>query len=133
MKRIYNQLIIKETDNNIKKITRKIGNKIDLIVFLSEYFNVNKELLNFEFEDDFNNDCLIKDINEIKNKHNNINIEYFRDFTNDNITIQLNDMYRLHIKHMYHGYTTNYFSIWKESLNDQDDLSSLLIIEWIYE
>ena len=94
---------------------------------------MNEELLNFEFEDDFDNNNLIKSINEIKNKFNDLNIEYFRDFINDNITIQLDDVHQLHIKHMYHGYTTNYFSIWKELINNQNDNSSMLMIEWVYE
>ena len=133
MKKVYNQIITKDTNDQFEKITRKIGDKNDLLNFLSEYFNVDKELLDFEFQDDYGNGNLLKSINEIKYKYSNLNIKYSRDFVFDDIIIQLDDTYQLHVKHMYHGYTTNYFLIWTEPLNNQTIDPSALMIEWVHE
>ena len=112
----------------------KIGDINDLITFLSNYFNVNKEFLNLEFSDGFENKDLIEKINQIKKLYN-INIEYYRNFSHDHIKIKLDNIYQLHIKHLYHGSlgASDSFNIQKEFINNENKIELELSILWRYE
>ena len=88
---------------------QKIGNKDDLINYIANLFNIDKNIINFEFGEVKK----MEDIYEVM-KNNEWDIDDIAKLHNENIILKIDDATQLHI----HRYTPSQaFQVWVEEIN----------------
>ena len=105
---------------------QKIGNKDDLISYIANQFNIDKNIINFEFGE-------LKKMEDIYAvmENDEWNINDVANLYNENIIIKIDDATQLHI----HRYTpSRAFQVWIEEINAehrmQEVCNDLDIFSW---
>lgn len=91
----------------------KIGNKEDLIDYIANQFNINKNIINFKF----GKIRKIEDIHKMMKDNRELDIDNIKNIFNENIIIKIDSTTQLHI----HRYISSQaFQIWVEPINTND-------------
>lgn len=130
--KIYYKREIKNINSNLKIFEYKIGTKEDLINYISNHFNIDKNLINFEFKDNIaNNEArdILDTYTYVRYENGgDYNMDFLRNIFNENIIIKINDKFQLHI---HKSRLLETFEMWTEPVNNSSQfLNNHIVYYW---